>query len=164
MAARDPALPGIAALPYRRCVGLVVANPTASSSPASGSTAPARPGRCPRAASTAARRRATPPCANSPRRPASRQRRQARGRDPDWLRYDLPPELVPQLWGGRFRGQEQRWFLVRFLGDDAMIDIAAHDPEFSAWAWLPPAAILERIVPFKRHIYRDVFSAFADRL
>ena len=83
---------------------------------------------------------------------------------PDWIRYDLPHELVPRLWKGRFRGQAQRWFLMRFLGDDALIDIATPDPEFRAWAWMAPEELITRIVPFKRATYAAVFEAFRDRL
>jgi putative (di)nucleoside polyphosphate hydrolase len=83
---------------------------------------------------------------------------------PDWLRYDLPPELVPRLWKGRFRGQAQKWFLMRFLGDDAVIDIATPDPEFRAWAWMAPDELVTRIVPFKRATYAAVFEAFRDWL
>jgi putative (di)nucleoside polyphosphate hydrolase len=83
---------------------------------------------------------------------------------PDWIPYDLPLELVPRMWQGRFRGQRQRWFLLRFLGDDSLIDIATADPEFRAWAWVDPAELVERIVPFKRATYAAVLEAFADRL
>ena len=69
---------------------------------------------------------------------------------PDWITYDLPHELVPRIWKGRFRGQRQRWFLMRFLGDDALVDIATEPPEFRAWAWVDPSELVERIVPFKR--------------
>ena len=57
---------------------------------------------------------------------------------PDWITYDLPAELVPKVWKGRYRGQRQRWFLMRLPGDDALIDIATADPEFSAWTWMEP--------------------------
>jgi putative (di)nucleoside polyphosphate hydrolase len=83
---------------------------------------------------------------------------------PDWIPYDLPAELVPIMWKGRFRGQRQRWFLMRFLGDDGLIDIATADPEFRAWAWIDPAELAERIVPFKRAAYAAVFEAFRDLL
>jgi putative (di)nucleoside polyphosphate hydrolase len=82
----------------------------------------------------------------------------------EWIRYDLPVELVPRMWKGRFRGQRQRWFLMRFLGEDGLIDIATADPEFRAWAWVDPAELVERIVPFKRATYAAVLEAFADRL
>jgi putative (di)nucleoside polyphosphate hydrolase len=79
---------------------------------------------------------------------------------PDWLTYDLPPELVPTLWKGRFRGQKQLWFLMRFTGDDSLIGIATAHPEFRAWAWLPPDELVARIVPFKRELYRAVLEGF----
>lgn len=82
----------------------------------------------------------------------------------DWLPYDLPPELVGKLWGGRYRGQTQKWFALRFLGGDGDIDIARKHPEFSRWAWMTPGALIDRIVPFKRAIYRQVFDEFADLL
>ncbi|MCC6002456.1 MAG: RNA pyrophosphohydrolase [Pararhodobacter sp.] len=80
---------------------------------------------------------------------------------PDWLRYDLPAEIAHRIWGGRFRGQEQRWFLLRYLGADEDIDIhgRAH-PEFSAWRWISADRMLAEIVPFKRGIYEQVVTAF----
>jgi putative (di)nucleoside polyphosphate hydrolase len=78
----------------------------------------------------------------------------------DWIPYDLPPHLVPRLWKGRFRGQKQRWFLMRFLGEDADIDIETDHPEFSRWTWLAPEELLDCIVPFKRDTYRRVIEEF----
>jgi putative (di)nucleoside polyphosphate hydrolase len=86
------------------------------------------------------------------------------GEATEWITYDLPADLVPRIWKGRFRGQKQRWFLMRFMGEDAEVDIATPDPEFSAWAWMDPAELIERIVPFKRATYARVFAAFADRM
>ena len=83
---------------------------------------------------------------------------------PDWLTYDLPHDVVPRIWKGRYRGQTQRWFLMRFHGDDAEITIDRKHPEFSQWQWMRPAELLAHIVPFKREIYRDVLAAFEDRL
>jgi putative (di)nucleoside polyphosphate hydrolase len=83
---------------------------------------------------------------------------------PGWLRYDLPDELVPRIWGGRYRGQEQKWFLLRFDGNDSQIDITRTQAEFSAWAWMEPADLIKRIVPFKRDIYRDIFRLFEEHL
>ena len=82
----------------------------------------------------------------------------------DWLTYDLPPDLVSRLWGGRFRGQKQRWYLMRFLGRDDQIDITRPPREFSRWQWLPPDQLVANIVPFKRAVYSAVLDAFADRL
>jgi putative (di)nucleoside polyphosphate hydrolase len=81
-----------------------------------------------------------------------------------WLHYDLPEELVGRLWGGRYRGQAQRWFAARFLGTDADIDIQTEEPEFRAWTWMPADELIERIVPFKRDTYRAVFEEFRDLL
>lgn len=81
-----------------------------------------------------------------------------------WLPYDLPHDLVPNLWKGRFRGQEQKWFLMRFDGSDSDIDIATEDPEFSRWRWMASRDVLDSIVPFKRDVYRAVLDAFADHL
>ncbi len=82
-----------------------------------------------------------------------------------WLTYDLPDDLRTRMWGGRYRGQAQRWFLARFHGEDGDIDIAAGDPpEFDAWRWMPLADVAAQIVPFKREIYARVVAAFADRI
>ncbi len=78
----------------------------------------------------------------------------------DWLAYDLPAELVPQIWGGRFRGQKQRWFLLRFTGSDDLIDLDTATPEFSAWQWMTADDLLASIVPFKRKTYAEVVAAF----
>ena len=77
------------------------------------------------------------------------------------LRYDLPPELMGQLWGGKFRGQEQTWFLARFHGEDEDVDLEAHDPpEFGVWKWAEPEELPDLIVPFKRAVYRRVLEEF----
>jgi len=80
------------------------------------------------------------------------------------LLYDLPDDLVGKLWGGRYRGQRQTWFLFRFLGDDTDVDIATEHQEFRAWRWADPADLPAMIVPFKRKLYEDVLSAFAAHL
>lgn len=81
---------------------------------------------------------------------------------PEWLTYDLPHELVSRIWKGRFRGQRQRWFLLRFTGQDSLIEIDRPHAEFSRWAWMAPDDLVERIVPFKRDIYRAVFETFRE--
>ncbi|PTX57922.1 putative (di)nucleoside polyphosphate hydrolase [Litoreibacter ponti] len=78
----------------------------------------------------------------------------------DWLTYDLPHDLVPKVWKGRFRGQKQKWVLLRFLGHDSEIDIQTDHPEFSEWRWLDADALLGKIVPFKREVYGKVIEAF----
>lgn len=81
-----------------------------------------------------------------------------------WVPYDLPHDLVPKLWKGRFRGQEQKWFLLRFHGTDADVNIQTDHAEFSEWRWLPVAELLDNIVPFKRHVYQAVLSEFEELL
>jgi len=83
----------------------------------------------------------------------------------DWLRYDLPPELIGKAWGGRYRGQKQKWFAMRFLGSESEIDIAppGQKAEFTEWRWIPMAGVVGLIVPFKREVYRQVVEAFADQ-
>ena len=77
------------------------------------------------------------------------------------VRYDLPEELQGKLWGGKYRGQEQHWFLARFMGEDEDIDINAHDPpEFCEWKWVEPDELPGLIVPFKREVYRAVVKEF----
>ena len=83
---------------------------------------------------------------------------------PERLKYDLPPELRGKLWGGRWQGQDQDWYLARFLGTDADVDIATAHPEFRAWKWVAPAQIPDLIVPFKRDLYRRLLAQFAEYL
>ncbi len=81
-----------------------------------------------------------------------------------WLPYDLPHDLVPKIWKGRFRGQEQKWFLLRFNGTDDQVNIATKHPEFSKWCWLPVDAMVAGIVPFKRDVYAAVVKEFEAHL
>jgi len=81
-----------------------------------------------------------------------------------WHCYDLPPELAATLWRGRYRGQRQKWFAFRFLGQDSEIDIATEHPEFSAWKWVRPAEAVALIVPFKRALYVEVMQEFGPLL
>jgi len=82
-------------------------------------------------------------------------------RCPVELSYDLPHDLVGKMWKGRWRGQRQTWFLARFLGQDADVNIATAEPEFRAWKWADPAELPALIVPFKKKLYEDVLEAFA---
>jgi putative (di)nucleoside polyphosphate hydrolase len=87
------------------------------------------------------------------------------GEHPHWLTYDLPPKLLGIAWRGRFRGQRQRWFALRFMGEDSDIrlDLDPH-PEFDAWRWVPLTDLPSLAVPFKRPIYEiltESFSRFA---
>jgi putative (di)nucleoside polyphosphate hydrolase len=85
----------------------------------------------------------------------------------DWISYDLPAELVPIVWHGRFRGQRQKWFAMRFLGDDTDIDIDTDHPEFDAWKWARLDSLPAMIVPFKQALYVELvrqFKPLADSL
>ena len=82
----------------------------------------------------------------------------------DWIAYDLPLDLVSKLWHGRFRGQRQKWFLMRFIGADSHVNIVTAHPEFSCWQWLSVDQLLQNIVPFKRPVYAQVIEAFESHL
>ena len=77
-----------------------------------------------------------------------------------WLLYDLPEDLIPKLWDGKYRGQKQKWFLFKFLGTNSDINIATEHPEFSNWKWIPKENLLEEIVPFKKSVYESVLREF----
>jgi putative (di)nucleoside polyphosphate hydrolase len=83
---------------------------------------------------------------------------------PERLKYDLPKELRSKLWGGKWKGQDQDWYLARFLGRDSDINIATKHPEFREWKWIEPEQLPEHIVPFKRDLYRQLLREFADFL
>jgi putative (di)nucleoside polyphosphate hydrolase len=103
-----------------------------------------------------------------PRKAALRELREEIGTDKAeivaeseaWRPYDLPAALRGTLWRGRYRGQTQKWFLLRFTGADADIDIATEHPEFLEWKWVDVADLPRLIVPFKRKIYEDVVAEF----
>ncbi|SFS10229.1 RNA pyrophosphohydrolase [Sphingomonas jatrophae] len=80
------------------------------------------------------------------------------------LFYDLPEDLAGKVWGGKYRGQEQIWFLLRFLGRDEDVRIETAHPEFRAWRWASPAEVLDLIVPFKRALYAQILDEFAEQL
>lgn len=83
----------------------------------------------------------------------------------DWLNYDIPRALVGEAWSGKYRGQTQKWFALRFTGDDDEIDIATPpgpEPEFQAWRWEKLDKLPELVVPFKRAVYERVVQEFSD--
>jgi putative (di)nucleoside polyphosphate hydrolase len=86
------------------------------------------------------------------------------GEVPDWLVYDIPREIAGQAWSGKYRGQKQKWYALRFTGDDREIDIASpgggHAPEFIAWRWEPMENLPDLVVPFKRATYERVVREF----
>lgn len=155
----------IAALPYRPCVGLVLMNRAGEVFSGKRIDNPGPAWQMPQGGVDPG---------ESPREAALRELGEETGVAPErvavlaetagWIPYDLPAELVPKLWGGRFRGQEQKWFLLRFLGEDAEVRIDGLHPEFSEWRWMAPAALMESIVPFKRTVYEAVFGEFAGKM
>lgn len=82
----------------------------------------------------------------------------------EWLTYDIPHQLIGQAWRGRYRGQKQKWYAVRFTGDEREIDTlhppGGHKPEFREWRWEPMANLPSLIIPFKRKVYEQVVAAF----
>ena len=77
-----------------------------------------------------------------------------------WIPYDLPRDLADKVWRGRFRGQTQKWFAMRFLGEDEDINLATAEPEFDAWKWTPLANLTDVAAHFKRENYRQVVDIF----
>ena len=82
----------------------------------------------------------------------------------DWVTYDLPPDLLGKVWGGKYRGQRQKLFLYRYLGRDDQVQIATDHPEFSSWRWIGADAMIASIVPFKRGVYETVVATFRANL
>jgi putative (di)nucleoside polyphosphate hydrolase len=86
------------------------------------------------------------------------------GETRDWLTYDIPADLIGQAWKGKYRGQRQKWYALRFMGEEREIDVAhppgGHAPEFTAWRWEPMANLPTLIVPFKRRVYEQVVEEF----
>ena len=78
----------------------------------------------------------------------------------DWVTYDLPAELLGKVWGGKYRGQKQKWFLMRFKGTDDQVKIEQPHQEFARWQWLAADEMLAAIVPFKRAVYDEVVKSF----
>lgn len=151
----------IARLPYRRCVGVMLANPAGEVFVGQRIDNDAPAWQMPQGGIDAG---------EGVRDAALRELWEETGVTPDkvrieaetagWLRYDLPHDLVPRIWKGRYRGQEQKWVLMRFLGQDADVNIATDHPEFSRWRWLPPGDLPAHIVPFKRAVYDAVLAEF----
>jgi len=154
-----------ARLPYRPCVGVVLINRAGLVFAGRRTDGPASAWQMPQGGIDEGEK---------PRKAALRELREETGvkaglvefvaKSPEWVTYDLPEELVGKIWGGRYRGQRQRWFLFRFLGSDTDIDIETDHPEFSEWRWVKADEMLAAIVPFKREVYRAVIEAFRPHL
>ena len=82
----------------------------------------------------------------------------------NWINYDLPKELIPKLWNGKFVGQSQKWFAMEFLGSDSDVNINTKNPEFSKWQWMTKNKLLDSIVPFKKRVYVNILSQFSAQL
>ncbi|WP_444463673.1 RNA pyrophosphohydrolase [Rhodobacter capsulatus] len=155
----------LAALPYRKNVGLVLINAKGLIFAGQRIDNPGHAWQMPQGGIDAGER---------PKEAALRELQEETGVRPDlvekiaktedWLVYDLPEELIGNIWGGKYRGQKQKWFLFRFLGQDSDVNIATEHPEFSVWRWMEPAELVEKIVPFKRAVYEQVFDIFAEHL
>jgi putative (di)nucleoside polyphosphate hydrolase len=108
----------------------------------------------------------------SPREAARRELKEEIGTDKadflaeskGWFTYDFPPELRERFRQGRFLGQQQKWFAMRFTGSDSDIDLETHHPEFKTWKWVAPSDLPRLIVPFKRQVYLDVLAEFRELL
>jgi putative (di)nucleoside polyphosphate hydrolase len=157
--AHRPSPEEIERLPYRPCVGLMLLNPrgqvfVAQRVDVRGSAWQMPQGGIDRG--------------EHPRDAALRELKEEIGTDAaeilaesrHWHNYDLPHHLVPKVWGGRFRGQTQKWFALLFHGRDADIDLEAHDPEFQTWCWADLERLPGMIVPFKRDVYDQVIDEF----
>jgi putative (di)nucleoside polyphosphate hydrolase len=86
------------------------------------------------------------------------------GKAPKELLYELPDDLMKKVWGGKYRGQSQHWFVARFLGTDADINLDTAEPEFLAFKWVDAGELVDLIVPFKKQLYADVVDAFKEHL
>jgi putative (di)nucleoside polyphosphate hydrolase len=82
----------------------------------------------------------------------------------EWFSYDLPTRLIPKVWNGKYRGQRQKWFAVRFLGLDSDININTAHPEFCEWRWVSIPELPSLIVPFKQDIYTKVVAEFSSKI
>lgn len=150
-----------ATLPYRPCVGVVLMNPAGLVFAGQRLDSPSAAWQMPQGGIDGDEK---------PRKAALRELWEETGITEDlvefvakthhWVTYDLPPELLGKVWGGKYRGQRQKWFLFRYLGTDEQIRIATAHPEFSAWRWIDVDELVAGIVPFKRAVYDEVVKSF----
>jgi putative (di)nucleoside polyphosphate hydrolase len=152
-------------LPYRPCVGVVLVNADGLIWAGQRLDSPSPAWQMPQGGIDEGEK---------PRKAALRELREETGIGADqaelldkmkgWVTYDLPPELLGRVWGGKYRGQKQKWFCFRFTGSDDQVRIATDHPEFSAWAWVRADDLVAGIVPFKRAVYAQVIAAFRAHL
>ena len=155
--------PELARLPYRPCVGIMLINHTGEVFVAQRIDTTVEAWQMPQGGIDRG---------ETPRQAALRELKEEVGTDNaeiiaesrDWLRYDLPAALIPRVWKGRYRGQRQKWFLLRFLGQDSDIDIETEHPEFSTWRWVDLESLPDLIIPFKRQLYLDLVAEFGARV
>jgi len=147
-------------LPYRRCAGAMLVNDEGLVFVAQRSDTPGEAWQMPQGGVDKG---------ESPKKAVLRELKEETGTDKAkiiakskrWHKYDLPDEFIGTFWKGRYRGQKQKWFVLRFLGDDGDIDLNAHGkPEFSAWKWVALDEIVDLIVPFKRTLYEKLVAEF----
>ena len=149
----------MSSLPYRPCVGLMLFNPAGRIFVARRIDMPSEAWQMPQGGIDKKEK---------PRKAALRELKEEIGTDmaeivaesATWRSYDLPANLRGMLWGGRYRGPTQKWFLLRFTGSDGDIDIATEHPEFLEWKWADLHDLPGLIVPFKRKIYEEVVAEF----
>lgn len=164
-AALDPLMLGPSGLPYRPCAGVVLLNRDGLIFAGQRIDNPGHAWQMPQGGIDPG---------EDPRQAALRELVEETGvthdlvevlaESPDWVTYDLPPELLGKVWKGRFGGQQQKWLALRFLGQDAQVKIQTQHPEFDRWQWMRAADLVANIVPFKRAVYEQVFHDFRDLL
>lgn len=155
----DVGITSAVSLPYRRGVGIMLVNPTGLVFVAKRIDMPSDAWQMPQGGIDAD---------ETPLEAAKREMIEEIGTDKaefiaesvDWYTYELPPDLIGVIWGGRYRGQKQKWFVARFTGDDSDVNIATEHPEFLDWKWAELACLPDLIVPFKRALYQDIIHEF----